>query len=91
MVCGLFLLTSFFVKGSSSVTENQKLKASYVKANQQSIGNRIFQDWESTLPLDFLSVLSAGEEVDPTDESTEDKTAEGGFPLHIFFFNYNFL
>lgn len=91
MVYGLFLLTSFFVKASSSITENEKLITSYVKANQQHTGNTIFQDWESTLPFDFLSVLSAGEEVDPTDESSDDKTAEGGFPLHISFFNYNFL
>ena len=91
MVCGLFLVTSIFVKGSSSNTENERLNISFIKANQLTSQSVIFQDWESTIPCDLLSVLSAEEEVDPTDESTGDDTTEGVFPLHISYFNYNFL
>lgn len=91
MVCGLFLVTSIFVQGSSFTIENEKLNNSFFKANQQSANTRLFQGWGSTLPNDFLSILSVGEEADPTDESTEEKVAEGGFPLHIFCFNYIFL
>jgi hypothetical protein len=91
MVCGLFLISSIFVKGSSSNTENEKLNSSFFKASQQNTTNRLFQDWDSTLPYDFLLILSAEEESDPTDESTEEKAIESGFPLHISRFNYNFL
>ncbi len=91
MVCGLFLITSIFVKGSSSNAENEKLSISFIKANQLNAQNIIFQDWESTTPCDFLSILSVEEEVDPTDESTDDDTTESAFPLHIFYLNYNFL
>jgi hypothetical protein len=91
MVCGLFLITSIFVKGSSSNTENETLNSSFIQANQKTSQNVIFQDWESTLPYDFLSILSVEEEVDPTDEHIEDDTTESAFPLHIFYFNYSFL
>lgn len=87
--CGLFLITSVFVKGSSSNAEKIPGFSFYV--NQDNIGNCISQDWEATLPYDFLSILSAGEEADPTDESTGDENTEGDFPLHISYFNYNFL
>lgn len=91
MVCGLFLITSIFVKGSSSNTENEKLNTSFIKVNQLNTQSIIFQDWESTIPYDFLSILSAEEEVDPTDESTGDESSESTFPLHISYFNCNFL
>jgi len=91
MVCGLFLITSIFVKGSSSNTGNENLNISFIKANQLDAQNIIFQDWESTIPCDFLSILSVEEEVDPTDESTGDDATESAFPLRIFYFNYNFL
>ncbi|RFS17464.1 hypothetical protein [Emticicia sp. C21] len=91
MVCGLFLVTSIFVKGNSSNTGNERLNISFIKANQLNSQSIIFQDWESTLPCDFLSILSAEEEVDPTDESTGDESSESDFPLHISYFNYNFV
>ncbi len=90
MVSCLFLICSVFVKGSSSNAENEKTNSYFFKADHQNSLNIIFQDWESTTPSDFLSILSA-EEVDPTDESTEEKAVESGFPLHISRFNYNFL
>lgn len=90
MVSCLFLISSIFVKGSSSNAENEKINSSFFKADQENSRNIIFQDWESTAPSDFLSIISA-EEVDPTDESTEEKAVESGFPLHISRFNYNFL
>src|SRR6218665_3043376 len=80
MVCGLFLITSIFVKGSSSNIENERNNISFMKSNQESFQSIIFQDCEATFPYDFLSILSAGEEVDPTDESTGDESAEGDFP-----------
>ena len=91
MVCSLFLITSIFVKGSSSNAENEKTNSSFFKAYQENNQNIIFQDWESTLPYDFLSILSAEEEVDPTDESTEEDVVENGFPLYISRFNYSLL
>lgn len=91
MICCLFLITSIFVKGSSSNTENEKTNSSFFKADQENSQNIIFQDWESTLPYDFLSILTVEEEVDPTDESTGDDATESTFPLRIFYFNYNFL
>ncbi|MBA4850292.1 hypothetical protein [Emticicia sp. BO119] len=89
--CGLFLITSIFVKGSTSNAENEKRNSFFLKANQQTTNNIIFQDWESTIPYDFLSILSSGEEVDPTDETTEEKTSESGFPLLISRFYYDFI
>lgn len=89
--CSLFLIASIFVKGSSASYEHERLNSSFVKASQYNNSSIIFQDWESTIPCDFLSILSVEEEVDPTDESTGDDTTESAFPLHIFYFNYNFL
>lgn len=87
--CGLFLITSVFVKGSSANTE--KIPGVSVSINQDNTGDCVSQDREADLPYDFLSILSAGEEADPTDESTGDENAESAFPLHISYFNYNFL
>ena len=91
ILCGLFVISSIFVQGSNNTTENERLNSSSFRASQQHNGNIIFQDWESTLPYDFLSILSVGEEVDPTDESSGDDSTESGFPLHISRFNYNFI
>ncbi|RYU95203.1 hypothetical protein [Emticicia agri] len=91
MVCGLFLITSIFVEGSSYTSENERINSSSFSTSHEHTGNIIFQDWESTLPYDFLSILSAGEEVDSSDESSEDDSTESGFPLHISRFNFNFL
>ena len=91
ILCGVFFISSIFVKGSSFNAENEILKSSSFSASQHHSANIIFQDWESTLPYDFLSILSVGEEVDPTDESTGDDSVESGFPLHISRFNYNFV
>ncbi|GAB3505958.1 hypothetical protein GCM10027442_09690 [Emticicia fontis] len=83
------MVTSIFVKGSSANYE--KIQGYYFTASQDNTANSVSQDWDSTIPYDLLSILSSGEEVDPTDESTGDDTIESEFPLHISYFNYNFL
>jgi hypothetical protein len=87
--CGLFLITSIFVKGSSA--DSEKIQGFSFSTSQHNTTNSVSQDWETNFPCDFLSILIAEEEVDPTDESTGDETIESAFPLHIFHFNYNFL
>ena len=91
ILCGLFFISSIFFQGSSFPAENERLNDFSFSASQQHTTSIIFQDWESTLPYDFLSILSAGEEVDSSDEDSEDDSTESGFPLHISRFNFNFL
>ncbi len=89
--CGLFLLTSIFVKGSNSTSEKEEITSATFKVNQHNNNNSFFQDWRSTLPYDFLSLFSAVEESEPTDESTGEETVESDFSLHLPSFNHNFL
>lgn len=86
--CGLFLLTSIFVKGSSFKVEKEEIKSSSFKSTQQHTNGYVFQDCSSTLPFDFLSIFNS--ESEPTDESTEEETIESDFYL-IHYFKHNFL
>jgi len=89
--CGLFLLTSIFVKGSNYNFEKEKITSSFFKGNLHNTNNTVFQDWRSNLPNDFLYLFSSVEETEPTDENTKEDTIENDFPLHLPSFNHNFL
>lgn len=88
--CGFFLITSIFVKGSTFYFEKTEIKSPSFKANQQNTNNSVFHDWRSSLPYDFLLILSFAEESEPTNESTGEKTVESDFPLHTLSFNHSF-
>ncbi len=89
--CGLFLITSIFLKSSSFYSEKEEVKTSSFKVNQQHTNNSFFQDWESDLPYGFLSIFSSVEESEPTDESTGEETIESDFPSNTSSFNHSFL
>ena len=91
IACGLFFITSIFVKGGNYNSENEKISSSFFKANQQTSQNNFFQDWRSPLQNNLLSIFFSEEESEPTDESTEDKSIESDFSLYIPFLKYNFL